>query len=71
MTLDLHEDSLMAKKSRVEMVICCGGDAEVLGPVTSVEVVVLGVEGSRGAEEAGAVGNGVVIARVVTEDTRT
>ena len=32
--------SMMAKKSRVEMVICCGGDAEVLGPTTSARAVV-------------------------------
>ena len=45
--------SMMARKSRVEMVICCRGDAEVLGPATSVGAVVLGAEGSGGAEEAG------------------
>ena len=42
--------SMMAKKSRVEMVICCRGDAEVLGPVTSIGAVILGAKGSRGAE---------------------
>ena len=36
--------SMMARKSQVEMVICCGGDAEVIGPETSVGVVVLGSE---------------------------
>ena len=63
--------SMMAKKSRVKMVICCGGDAEMLGPVTSAGVVVLRTEGSGGAEEAGAVGNGVVVAGAGTEDVRT
>ena len=37
--------SMMAKKSRVEMVICYGGDAEMLTPVTSVGAVVLRDEG--------------------------
>ena len=50
--------SMMARKSRVEIVICCGGSAEVLGPTTSVGVV-LGAEGFGGAEDTGAVGNGV------------
>ena len=63
--------SMMSKKSRVEMVICYGGDTEVLGPATSVGVVVLGAEGSGGAEEAGAVGNGVVVAGAGTEDAGT
>ena len=58
--------SMMAKKSRVDIVICCGGGAEVLGPATSIRVVVLGAEGSRGAKDVGAVGNGVG-----TEDART
>ena len=48
--------SMMVIKSRVEIVIYCGGGAEVLGPETSVGVV-LGAEGSGGAEDAGAVGN--------------
>ena len=63
--------SMMARKSQVEMVICCGGDAKVLGPATSVRAVVLGAEGSRGAENVGAVGNGVVVAGARTEDVRT
>ena len=50
------------------MVICYGGDAEVLGPVTSTEAVVLGAGGSESGEEAGAVGNGVVVAGAGTED---
>ena len=63
--------SMMARKSRVEMVICCGGDTEVLGPVTSAGAVVLGAEGSGGTEEAGVVGNGVVVAGAGTEDAGT
>ena len=50
------------------MVICRGGDVEVRGPATSAGAVVLGAEGSGGGEEAGAVGNGVVVARARTED---
>ena len=60
--------SMMAKKSIVEMVICCEGDAEVLGLATSVGAVVMVAGGSGGGEEAGAVGNGVVVAEARTED---
>ena len=63
--------SMMTRKSRVEMVICCGGDTEVLGRATSAGAVVLGAEGSRGAEDAGAVGNGVVVAGAGTDDAGT
>ena len=63
--------SMMAKKSRVEMVICYGGDAEVLGLITFVGAVVLGAEGFGGAEEAGVVGDGVVVAGARTEDAGT
>ena len=38
--------SMMVRKSRVEIVIYCGGGAEVLGPTTSIGVV-LGAEGPR------------------------
>ena len=44
--------SKMARKSRVDIVICCGGGAEVLGPTTSAGAVVLGAKGSGGAEDA-------------------
>ena len=40
----------------------------MLGPSTSAEVMVLGAGGSRGGEEAGAVGNGVMVAGAGTED---
>ena len=43
----------------------------VLGPTTSAGAVVLGVEGSRGAEDVGVVGNGAVEAGVGTKDART
>ena len=49
--------SMMVRKSRVKIMICCGGGAEVLGPAASIGVV-LGAAGSRGAEDAGEVGNG-------------
>ena len=62
---------MMAMKSRVKMVICCGGDAKVLGPATFVGDFVLGPEGSGGAEDVGAMGNGVVVARAKTEDAGT
>ena len=50
------------------MVICCGGDTEVLSSATSVGAMVLGAEGSGGVEEAGVVGSGVVVVGVGTED---
>ena len=50
---------MMARKSRVDIVICCRGGIEVLGPTISIGVVVLGAEGFGGVEDAGAVGNGV------------
>ena len=43
----------------------------MLSSATSTGVVVLGAEGSGGAEEAGAVGNGVVVAGAGTEDAGT
>ena len=59
---------MMARKSRVDIEICCDGGVVVLGPATSVGAVVLGVEGSGGTEDAGAVGNGAVIARAGTDE---
>ena len=50
--------SMMVRKSWVEILIYCGGDAEVQGPATSAGAVGLGVEGFEGAEDAEAVGNG-------------
>ena len=43
-TEKLRTASMMARKSQVEIEIYCGGGAVVLGPVTSVGAVVLGVE---------------------------
>ena len=54
MTKKEQTASMMAKKSRVEIVICCGGGVEVLG--------LAGLEGSVGIEGIGVVGTGVVIA---------
>ena len=47
--------SIIARKSRVDMVICYGGGADVLGPTDNVRV-----GGTRGAEDVCNVGNGVV-----------
>ena len=63
--------SMMTRKSQVEMVISCEGDAEVLDPATSVGVMVLGVGGYGGAEEVGSVGNGVVVAGAGIENAGT
>ena len=60
--------AMMARKSRVDIEICCIGGVMVLGSTTSVGVVVLGVEGFGGAEDAGVVGNGVMIARAGTDE---
>ena len=54
--------SMMAKKSRVEIVICCGGGVEVLGRATSGGTVVLGAEGSGGIEGIRVVGTRAVVA---------
>ena len=59
--IDVEENvriaSMMVRKSQVEIVIYYEGSAKVLGPATSVGVV-LGAEGSGGAKEARAVGKG-------------
>ena len=47
--------SIIVSKSRVDMEICCGGGADVLG---SIDVVGDGV--TRGVEDAVDVGNGAV-----------
>ena len=44
--------SMITRKSRVDMVICCRGGVEVLGPATSARAMILGAGGSRGAEDA-------------------
>ena len=49
--------SIIVRKSRVDMEICCGGGVDVLGLIDAV-----GAEGTRGVEDAGDVGNGAVIA---------
>ena len=60
--------SIMARKSRADNEICCSGGAVVLGPGESVGAEVLGAEGFGGTEDAGVVGNGVVIAETGAED---
>ena len=46
--------SMIVKKSLVERVMYCWGDAEVLGPATPDRVVGMGAEGSGGVEGIGA-----------------
>ena len=43
----------------------------MLGPTTFVGAEVLGAKGSIGAEDAGAVGNGAVVAEAGIEDAGT
>ena len=52
--------SIMVRKSRVDMDTCCSGCFDVLSPAESV-----GVGNTGRAEDAGVVGNGVVIARAM------
>ena len=49
--------SIIVRKSRVDMEICCGGGTDVLGPTDAV-----GARGTRDAEDADDIGNGVVTA---------
>ena len=49
--------SMMVRKSRVEIVICCGGGAEVLAATSSVGAV-LGPGGPKKTEGSGAGGTG-------------
>ena len=49
--------SIIARKSRLDMEICYGGGADVLGPTDAV-----GAEGTGGAKDADDVGNGAVTA---------
>ena len=46
--------SIIVRKSRVKMEICCGGGANVLGPTDAI-----GAGGTGGVEDADDVGNGV------------
>ena len=50
--------SIIVRKSRVDMEICCGGGTDVLGPTNAV-----GAGGTGGAKDAGDVCNGGVTAR--------
>ena len=49
--------SIMVRKSRVDMDTCCSSSSNVLGPTEFV-----GAGGIGGAEDAGTVGNGAMIA---------
>ena len=40
--------SIIARKSQVDMEICCGGGVDVLGPIDAIRA-----EGTGGAEDAG------------------
>ena len=52
--------SIIAKKCRRDMEICCKGGVDVLGPVESE-----GAGGTGGVEDAGDVGNGAMTDRAV------
>ena len=47
--------SIILRKSRVDMEICCGGGVDVLGPTD-----VVGAGGTGGVEDVDDVGNGAV-----------
>ena len=47
--------SIIARKSRVDIEICCGGGADVIGPTN-----VVGARGIGGAEDANDIGNGAM-----------
>ena len=49
--------SIMVRKSRVDMEICCGSGADVLGPTDSI-----GAGGTGGVEDVDNVGNRVMTA---------
>ena len=68
---NVRNASMMARKSQVDIEICCDGGAVMLGQTTSVGAVVLGAEGFGGAEDAGAVGNGALVAGAGTKDAGT
>ena len=52
--------SIIVRKSRVDMEICCGGGADVLGPSDAI-----GDGGTGGAEDVDDIGNGAVTAEAV------
>ena len=52
--------SIIVRKSRVDMEICCGGGADVLGSSDAI-----GAGGTGGAEDADDVGNGAVTAGAI------
>ena len=60
---------MIVKKSRVEIVICCGGSVEVLDAVTSVGAV-LGAGGREKTEGSGAGSIGAIGGGSGTEGAR-
>ena len=71
MAENVRTASMMARKSRADIEMCCDGRARMLGPATSVGAEVLAAEGSGGIEDAEAVGNGEVVAGARTKDVGT
>ena len=71
MAENVRTTSMMARKSRVDIEICCDNGAVMLGLATSVGAVVLGAEGFGGAEDAEALGTGAVVAGAITQDAGT
>ena len=63
---NVRTTSMMVRKSRVEIVICCGGDVEVLDAAKS-EGAILGVGGPEKTEGSGAGGTGAEGGGVSTE----
>ena len=55
----------------MDIEIYCGGGSVVLSLATSTGAMVLGAKGSRGAKDAGVVGNGAVEVGAGTEDAGT
>ena len=63
--------SMMARKSRVEMVICCRGGAEVPSPAMSVGAIVLGTEGFGVTEGKRPIGTRAIVVGAGTKDAGT
>ena len=63
---NMRTTSMMVRKSRVEMVICCGGGVKVLAAAASVGAV-LGLGGPEKAEGSRSGGTGVEMGDSRTE----
>ena len=68
---NVRTTSMRTRKSRVDIEIYYSCGAVVLDPTTYVGAMVLGAEGSEGAVDTGAVGNGAVEARAGIGDVGT